>query len=128
MILPLCVDMKSHYELLKYLYGLSYTPWNFHLHWVSLPLIYGVWHPYKHMITLLYRSFMPLISLVEKIHTDFKVGDWVPTKVKCIHMEKTTLALCLNASTYLPRVHAKIDALTLAIWNRPATNLEAKAR
>ena len=42
--LPLYVDMKIHYELLKYLYGQSYTPWNFHLHWARLPLIYGVWH------------------------------------------------------------------------------------
>ena len=25
--LPLCVDMKIHYELLKYLYGQSYTSW-----------------------------------------------------------------------------------------------------
>ena len=43
--LSLCVDMKIHYELLKYLYGQSYTPLNFHLHWASLPFIYGVWHP-----------------------------------------------------------------------------------
>ena len=41
--LPLCVDMKILYELLRYLYGQSYTSWNFQLHWSSLPLIYGVW-------------------------------------------------------------------------------------
>ena len=37
-------------------------------------------------------------------------------------------AQCLNASAYLPRVRAKIDALTLATRKRPATHLEAKAR
>ena len=36
----------------------------FQLHWSRLPLIYGVWHPYKHMITMLYRNFMPIISLI----------------------------------------------------------------
>ena len=30
--LPLCVDRKIHCELLKYLYGQSYTSWNFQLH------------------------------------------------------------------------------------------------
>ena len=30
--LPLCVDMKIHYDRLKYLYGQSYTSWNFQLH------------------------------------------------------------------------------------------------
>ena len=30
--LPLCVDMKIHCDLLKYLYGQSYTSWNFRFH------------------------------------------------------------------------------------------------
>ena len=38
--LPLRVQMQIHYELLKYLYGQSYTSWNFQLHLSSLPLIY----------------------------------------------------------------------------------------
>ena len=66
----------------------------------SLPLIYGVSHPYKHMITMLYCNFMPIICLIERVHTDFKEGDAVPTKVKLLHMEKTILAPCLNAGTY----------------------------
>ena len=99
------------------MYGQSYTSWNFQLHWSSLPLIYGVWHPYKHMITMLYRiygvwhpykhmitmlyrNFMPIICLIERVHTDFKEGDAVPTKVELLHMAKTILALCLNAGTF----------------------------
>ena len=97
--LPLCVEMKIHYELLKYLYGQSYTSWNFQLHWSSLPLIYGVWHLYKHMITMLYRNFVSIVCLIERVQTNFKEGDAVPTKVKLLHMEKTILALCLNAGT-----------------------------
>ena len=110
--LRLCVDMKIHYELLKYLYGQSYTPWNFHLHRASLPLIYGVWHPYKHMITLLYQSFMPIISLVEKIHTDFKMRDQVPTKVKCIHMEKTC-PMSLDNCSWVRKYFCRSTALLL---------------
>ena len=96
--------MKIHYEFLKYLYGQSYTSWNFQLHWSSFPLIYGVWHPFKHMITMPYRNSVPIISLIERVHTDFKEGDSTPTKVKLLRMEKTILALCLNGGTYLTRV------------------------
>ena len=127
-MIDVCVDMKIHYELMKYVYGQSYTSWNFQLHWSSLPLIYGAWHPYKHMITMLYRDFMPIISLIERIHTDFKEGDTVPTKVKLLHMEKTILALCLTAGTYLPRVHAKLDAFAVAAQNGPLTDMRAKSK
>ena len=126
--LPLCVDMKIHYELLKYLCGQSDPSWTFQLHWSSLPLIYGVWQLYKHMITMLYRNFMPIICLIERVHTDFKEGDAVPTKVKLLHMEKTILALCLNAGTYLPRVEAKFDAFVVAAQNGPLTDMQAESK
>ena len=126
--LPLCVHMKIHYELLRYLFGQSYTPCNFHLHWASLPLICGIGHPYKHMITLLYQFFMPISSLLEKMHTDFKVRDHVPTKVKCIDMENTILALRLNASAYLPGVQATMDAVSVATRNGAPTYMQATAK
>ena len=121
--LPMCVDMKIHYELLKYLCGQSYISWNFQLHWSSLPLIYRVWHPYKHMITMLYRNFMPIICLIERVHTDFKEGGAVHTKVKLLHMEKTIMALCLDAGTYLPRFQAKLDAFAVAAQNLTISQL-----
>ena len=126
--LPVCVDMKIHYELLKYLYGQSYTPWNFQLPWSSLPLIYGVWHPYKHMITILYRNFMPIICMMGRVPTDLKEVDAVPTKVKLLHMEKTILALCLSAGTYVPRVEAKLDAFAPARKMDHSRTFSLKAR
>ena len=126
--LPLCVDMKIHSELLKYLYGQSYTSWNFELHWSSLPLIYKVWHPYKGMITMLYRNFMPIICLIERVPTDFKEGDAVPTEVKFLHMEKTILALCLNAGTFSTRVQAKLDAFAVAAQNGPLNDMQSKSK
>ena len=72
--LQVCVGMKIHYELLKSLYRQSCTPWKFQMHWASVPLICGVWHPYKHMNLLLQWSFMPIISLVEKSTPTSKWG------------------------------------------------------
>ena len=126
--LPLSVDRKIHYQLLKYLYGQSYTSWNFPLHCSSLPLIYEVCHPYKHMIAMLYRNCMPIICLIDRLHTDVNEGDTAPTKVKLLHMDKTILALCLYAVTYLPRVQAKLDAFAVAAQNGPLKDVHAKSK
>ena len=80
------------------------------------------------MITMLYRNFMPIICLTERVHTDFKEEDTVPTKVKLLHMEKTMLALCLNAGTYVRRVQAKLHAFAVAAQNGPPTDVLAKSK
>ena len=126
--LPLYVDMKIPYELMKYLYGHNYTFLNFQLYRSRLPLIYEVWHLNKHMITMVYRNFMPIISLIERIHSDFKEGDAIPTNVKLLHREKTIPALCLNAGTYLPRVEAKLEAFAVEAQNGPLTNVQAQSK
>ena len=102
-------------------------PPKFHLHSSSLLLIGTVMHLYKHMDYFLYSSFMPIIFLIERIHNDFKVGNKVPTKVNCVHIEKTILTLCLNASRYLPRIPPKLDALVVEPHNCPLTAVEAAA-
>ena len=70
-----------------------------------------------------YRNFMPIICLIERVHTYFKEGDAVPTKVKLLLMEKTILVLWLNAGTYLPRVQAKLDAFVVAAQNGAVTDM-----
>ena len=79
------------------------------------------------MITVLYRNFLPIICLIERVHTDFKEGDAIPTKVK-LHMEKIILALCRNAGTYLTGVQAKLDAFAVAAQNGPLTDVPAKSK
>ena len=71
---------------------------------------------------------MRIMSLVDKIHTDLNVGNQVPINVKCVHMEKTIVGLCLNASAHVPGVQAKSDASTLATRKQPAIDVEAKGR
>ena len=77
---------------------------------------------------MLYRNFMPIICLIERVHTDFKEGDAVPTKVKLLHMEKTILPLCLNAGTFLPRVQANFDAFAIVAQNGPLNDMQSKSK
>ena len=80
------------------------------------------------MITMLYRNFMPVICLIERVHTHFKEGDAIPTKEKLLPMEETIRALCLNADTYLPRVQAKLDAFAVAVQNGPLMDVQPKSK
>ena len=80
------------------------------------------------MISMPFSNRMPIICLIERVHTDFKEGDALPTKVKLLHMEKTMLALCLNADSYLLRGQAKLNAFTVAAQNAPLTDMQSKSK
>ena len=54
--LPLLVDENVHYRLARFLYGSSYHPWDMAGYLSRIPVPYGVWHPYKHCLTVVYRS------------------------------------------------------------------------
>ena len=60
---------------------------------LSHALVYGVWHPYKYVVTTFYKLLPPLFKLVEWVHTGFKVGDNVYMKYTFLHMAKSVLRL-----------------------------------
>ena len=100
---PLLVDMKIHFALLKLCYGAAYGPWN-------VPLVYGVWHSYKYCVELIYRAFLPFIKFLEQGNS-LQVGSILPRKVKVILMEKTLLGLMLATSSNRGRVEERVAAL-----------------
>ena len=63
---PLLVDMKIHFALLKLCYGAAYVPWNVPQLLLGFHLVYGVWHSYKYGVELIYRAFLPLIMFLEQ--------------------------------------------------------------
>jgi hypothetical protein len=81
------------------LFSKSYQRWDMHRWLQSLPLAYGVWHPYKHCVTLVYRQFLSILLQIER--PDLKIGDRVSCKYKVQHMERTigTLLLCRKELT-----------------------------
>ena len=91
--MPLCVDVKIHGAVLKMLYSLSYERWDMHRFLGAMPLMYGIWHPYKHCLTLIYQRFYGLLVLLER--PELKFGDKVPTRFKVAHMERTIASLLL---------------------------------
>ena len=108
---PLLVDMKIHFALLKPCYGAAHVPWNVPQLLLAFPLVYGVlWHSYKYCVKLIYRAFVPFIKFLEQGNS-LQVGSILPRKVKVIHMEKTLLGLMLATSSNRGRLDERVTAL-----------------
>ena len=107
---PLLVDMKIHFALLKLRYGAAYIPWNVPQLSLDFPLVYGVWHSYKYCVELIYRAFPPFIKFLEH-RNSLQVGSILPRKVKVIHMENTLLGLILATSSNRGRLDEGVTAL-----------------
>ena len=56
-VLPLLVDENIHYRILKLLYGAKNQRWNMRAYLRYVPLVYGVWHAYKFVVTHTFRVF-----------------------------------------------------------------------
>ena len=91
--MPMLVDMNIHYRLLKLMHGSSTANFDFGLWMFSIPVVYGVWHPYKYCVLAVYRCFFPIFVLLET--TDSHVGKSVSGIRRVLHIEKMILALLL---------------------------------
>ena len=120
---PLLVNMKIHFALLKLCYGAAYVPWNVPQLLLGFPLVYGVWHSYKYCVELIYRAFLPFIKFLEQGNS-LQVGSILPHKVKVICMEKTLLGLMLATSSNRGRLDERVT--TLLNSQRDLTPIERK--
>ena len=76
--------------------------------WLSKhPLLYGVWHPYKQCVSLVYRHFFPLMAVLECAGTVPTHGD-VRSFRKVLYTEKMFAALLLLAHDMQGRLAAAL--------------------
>jgi hypothetical protein len=91
-VLPLLVDEKIHYSVYRLLYSSSYAHLAGRECLRQVPLLYGVWHPYKHTLTLVYRAFLPVFALLESTSVP-QLGVVNRHARKVVYMEKMVAAL-----------------------------------
>ena len=60
--LTMLSDTKIHHVVMRFLYGSNYVTKNFHRYLKSLPQVYGIQHPYKYTLTMLYRHYFSMIA------------------------------------------------------------------
>ena len=102
--LPLLVDEKIHYTLGRMMYSQSHAARDA-ISWLAeVPLLYGVWHPYKHTLHVLHRAFFPLFALLESAGSPH-IGQVFSCQRKVAYLEKLYAALLLAA----PRVRTFLE-------------------
>ena len=104
--MALLVDCTIHYRVLKFLYSRATIDWNFPDWLRGISLIYGVWHPYKHVCNIIWRKFFPLFSYITA--PVFGAGARIYIHPKLIVTEKTIVVLLLEAPDIRAQLRQKI--------------------
>ena len=117
--LPLLVDENIHYRILKLAYSSTYKEFNVPFYLNRTPLLYGVWHPYKYALTLVYRAFFSFTSYFA--YGQLSTNALVPSFPKLIFMERLFITL-FHVGT---RLRAFLDRKVNILANRPLESLSA---
>ena len=76
--MPLLMDVDLHWRCLKLAYGERTQGYRVReVLGTTMPPLFGLWHAYKHTVTVVYRSFFPLLTYLAK--GSLPVGE----KVRC---------------------------------------------
>ena len=109
-VLPLLVEENIHYRILKLLYGAKNQRWNMRAYLRYVPVVYGVWHAYKFIVTQTFRVFWPILTYLRK--GLLRPGSTILSYPKLIVMEKTIAALILAEPRILRPYRRKAQAAT----------------
>ena len=107
--LPLMADMNIHYRLMKFMYCTSMDNFDLRQWLCNVPLLFGVWHPYKYCVLQVYRVFFPIFALLE--HSNIGEGMRLHCAKKVLHVEKVVCALLLVRHTLVPAIQAELSAM-----------------
>ena len=105
--LPLLVDENIHYRVAKMLYGSPYRKWAVGGLLREVPLLYGVWHAYKHTLTVVYRTFFAVLAHLDCNGQPPSRGPVKNTR-RVLFMEKLFASLYLLRQELLPEVRAAL--------------------
>ena len=108
-VLPVLVDEKIHYSIMKMLYSSSYHEYDIGHKLCRTPPVFGIWHPYKYTVTVTYRLFFPL--MVAFSNGVVPVGAPVYAFPKLIFMERMFACLFVTAAKYKVRIQQKLTLL-----------------
>ena len=109
-VLPLLVDENIHYRILKLLYAAKNQRWNMRAYLRYQPVVYGVWHAYKFVVSHTFPVFWPILTYLRK--GLLRPGSTILSYLKLIVMEKSIAALMLATPRILRPYWRKAQATT----------------
>jgi hypothetical protein len=101
--LPLLVDENIHYRVARMLYGSPYKDWALSKELKNVPILYGVWHAYKHTLTVVYRAYFAVLAHLDCTGVPPTRGP-VKSRRRVLYMEKMFASLYLNRADLLPLI------------------------
>ena len=107
-VLPLLVN--ENYRILKFLYGAKNQRWNLRAYLRYVPLVYGVWHANKFVVTHTFWVFRPILTCRRKGLP--RPGSTILSYPKLIVMEKALAALTLATPRILGPYRRRAQAAT----------------
>ena len=130
-VLPLLVDENIHYRLVKLMYGKTYSQWDVASWLKKIPLLYGIWHPYKHTLLVLYRAFLPILAQLESCGEPV-VGRAFRSHRKVLYLEKLFATLLVSGgdvrSLLESQIHHHLGLWRTAKRSEPGTPMPLKLK
>ena len=114
--LPLLVDENIHYRLLRLMYSSHLQNWDVGTTLERVPLVYAVWHAFKHTLACVYPSFFPLLAQLETTGSP-GVGSRVCSRRRVLFIEKLIAALLLVREDVTEEITSRITRVTTVFRN-----------
>ena len=109
-VLPLLVDENIHYRILKLLYEAKNQRWNMRAYLRYVPVVYGVWHAYKFVVTETFWVFWPTLTYLQKVLP--RPGSTILSYPKLIVMKQIIALVMLATPRILSPYRRKAQAAT----------------
>ena len=108
--LPLLVDENIHYRVLRLLYATPFQDYDVRRYLADLPLVYGIWHAYKHTLLVVYRAYLPVLVHLEGLR-GIQANSTGRSHRKVLYLEKLFAALLLCRPHVGDQLRARVEAL-----------------
>ena len=122
--MPVCVDENIHYRLLKLGYGENTHRYDVRSVLSQCPPLYGVWHAYKYVVTVVHRVYFA--HFVYLLHGQVDAGRTFPSSKHIRSLELDLAALLRLRTVIKDELHGAIVAAALA--NRDASTPVTRSR
>ena len=108
-IVPIPVDENGHKRCLKLLYCDRMQHWNWHKNLKRTPILYGCWHPYKYLVTNVWRHLHSVVVYFR--FGRLGVGKTVGSNPKMRRMGRTFAGILKCAPHFLRQLRRKANRL-----------------
>ena len=125
-VLPLLVDKNIHYRVLRLLYSTSLLKWDVACVLKQVPLIYGIWHAYKHTLVVVFRAYLPLLAQLE-CTGEPSVGARVSSTRRVLYLEKLFAILLVLRDNTEDILQEQLRRVEAAIPRNRASNTDASS-